>query len=91
MKYGGRFDVALLADPDPQRMAQIRTLLHSPEEQKSRSDVRLELASVMPDEEQWCGSSRLLRRRLKDRLGLDDERKALGETIHSEIAGAARV
>jgi glycosyltransferase involved in cell wall biosynthesis len=51
-KYGGRFDIALMADPDPSRMAeQIRDLLDNAEERKSRSEAGLAFARTFPSEE----------------------------------------
>lgn len=53
INFGNRFDVALLADPEPQTMArQIAELLKNPAELKDRRRAGLEFSSMLPDEEQ---------------------------------------
>jgi glycosyltransferase involved in cell wall biosynthesis len=53
--YDDRYDIALLGDPDPVRMArQVRDLLGRPEERAARSKAGLELVARMPDEEQMA-------------------------------------
>jgi glycosyltransferase involved in cell wall biosynthesis len=55
VNYGGRFDVALLADPEPARMArQVRDLLRNPAEREARSKAGIELVARMPTEEQMA-------------------------------------
>ena len=51
VNYGGRFDIALLADPDPAVMAvQVRNLLESPKERSARSEAGIEFSSQFPTE-----------------------------------------
>ncbi len=53
--YADRFDLALLADPDPAQMAeQIFQLLHAPEDLEARSKAGLEFVGTFPDEEQMA-------------------------------------
>jgi glycosyltransferase involved in cell wall biosynthesis len=55
VNYGGRFDAALLADPEPVRMARaLRDLLRNPVECAARSKAGIELVSRMPTEEQMA-------------------------------------
>ena len=55
VNYGGRFDVALLADPVPARMAQqVRDLLLNPNERAARAKAGIELVARMPTEEQMA-------------------------------------
>ncbi len=55
VNYGGRHDVALLADPQPVLMArQVRDLLLDPVARAARSKAGIELVSRMPTEEQMA-------------------------------------
>lgn len=55
VNYGGRFDVALLADPEPARMARkLRDLVRNPTEREARSKAGIELVARMPTEEQMA-------------------------------------
>lgn len=53
--YGGRTDIAVLANPDPGAMAKrIRDLLADPEELSARSQRGLEFVQTFPSEEQMA-------------------------------------
>jgi glycosyltransferase involved in cell wall biosynthesis len=53
MNYGGRQDIALLADPRPQRMAeQIQALLRDAPQRAARSAAGLEFVAGLPTDEQ---------------------------------------
>lgn len=55
LNYGSRTDIALLADPDPARMArQVRDLLLNPAERAARSRAGIAFVSTLPDEEQMA-------------------------------------
>jgi glycosyltransferase involved in cell wall biosynthesis/SAM-dependent methyltransferase len=55
INYGGRTDIALLADPIPERMArQVAELLRDPAERERRSKAGIELVSTFPNEEQMA-------------------------------------
>jgi 2-polyprenyl-3-methyl-5-hydroxy-6-metoxy-1,4-benzoquinol methylase/glycosyltransferase involved in cell wall biosynthesis len=55
INYGGRTDIALLADPIPERMArQVAELLRDPVERARRSKAGVELVSTFPNEEQMA-------------------------------------
>jgi glycosyltransferase involved in cell wall biosynthesis len=55
VNYGGRFDAALLADPQPAAMArQVRDLLLDPAARAARSNVGLSLVESMPTEEEMA-------------------------------------
>ncbi|WP_224360479.1 rhamnosyltransferase WsaF family glycosyltransferase [Hyalangium versicolor] len=55
INYGGRQDIALLADPIPERMAiQVAELLKDPAERARRSKAGIELVSTFPNEEQMA-------------------------------------
>jgi glycosyltransferase involved in cell wall biosynthesis len=55
INYGGRQDIALLADPIPERMAlQVVDLLRDPAERARRSKAGIELVSTFPNEEQMA-------------------------------------
>jgi SAM-dependent methyltransferase/glycosyltransferase involved in cell wall biosynthesis len=55
VNYGGRFDVALLADPEPSRMARkLRDLVRNPTERAARSKAGIDLVARMPTEEQMA-------------------------------------
>ncbi len=64
--YADRFDIALLADPEPSRMAdQVHDLLGRPDELAARVAAGLELVAGMPDEEQMA---RQVEKLILDRL-----------------------
>jgi hypothetical protein len=55
VNYGGRVDLALLADPDPPRMArQVRALLLDPAERAARGKAGLDFITRFPTEEQMA-------------------------------------
>ena len=55
VNYGGRFDIALLADPQPAQMArQVRDLLLDPAARAARAKAGIELVARMPTEEQMA-------------------------------------
>lgn len=55
INYGGRTDIAMLADPIPERMAeQVAGLLRDPAERARRSQAGIELVRSFPNEEQMA-------------------------------------
>jgi SAM-dependent methyltransferase/glycosyltransferase involved in cell wall biosynthesis len=70
VNYGGRFDAALLADPQPAAMArQVRNLLLDPAARAARSKVGLSLVETMPTEEEMARRVETL---ILQRLARDD-------------------
>jgi len=55
INYGGRYDIALLADPDPAKMAhQIADIMNDPEQLLARSRQGIEFVHSFPSEEEMA-------------------------------------
>lgn len=79
LNYGGRFDVALLADPRPEEMAlQVRDLLLNSEEREGRARRGLELVRRMPSEEEMVRS---IERLIASRLGYIPAEDAIARAV----------
>lgn len=71
VNYGGRFDIALLADPNPENMAEeLAALAGNPYELKERSRVGIEFVDAFPTEE---GMARRIEELILARLAGVDE------------------